>query len=84
MIDMLNVSKYRNKSKCETACLRDKNKVPPPPLSTLNESPFSNRAAYLNSIFNPRRKQTIIRSQVIDRQFGRVVGKAGMILNNFR
>lgn len=81
---MLNVGKYRNKSKCSTACLRDEFAVPPPPLSTLNESPFSNRAAYLFNIFHPPRKQTIIRQNVIDNQFGRIAGTGGMILNNFR
>jgi len=79
---MFNVGRYRNKSKCETSCLRDPNKKPPPPLSTLNESPFSNRAAYLNSIYNVR-TQTVITKIEIDRQYGRQVGTGGMPLSNF-
>lgn len=79
---MFNVGKYRNKSKCEFACLQF-NLVAPPPLSTLNSSPFTNRAAYINSLYNVR-KQTIITPIIIDRQFGRRPGTGGFTLNNFR
>lgn len=82
MIYMLNVGKYRNKSKCTVSCLTDKNRVAPPPLSTLGSSPFSNRAAYINSLYRVR-TQTVIRTIVIDRQFGRIPGTGGFVLSNF-
>jgi hypothetical protein len=79
---MLNVGKYRNKSKCKIACLIDENRAIPPPLSTLGSSPFSNRAAYINSLYRVR-TQTVIQTIAIDRQFGRIPGTGGRILSNF-
>jgi len=81
-ISMFNVGKYRNKSKCTIACLRDTSKVPPPPLSTLASSPFSNRAAYINSLYNVR-TTPVYTEIIVNKQFGRREGTSGTVLSNF-
>lgn len=80
---MLNVGKYRNKSKCNYLFCFYNAEEKPRPLSTLSESPFSNRAAYLHHSFVQLKPKTIYTKVKINRQFGREEGMGGVILSNF-